>query len=119
MIRVTGRGGGGGLAVSTVWLQAAADAAVQTRGAREEPGWRPGHGLKRWGSGQAGTVPGRSFFRVLSAELGHTAGLGSEGGPGGWGSRGNGEAFQALVVPTLKTSKRETRPAFPACLPGG
>ncbi|CAI9168995.1 unnamed protein product [Rangifer tarandus platyrhynchus] len=106
VIRVTGRGGGGGPAVSRVWLQAAAGAAVQTSGAGGEPGWRPGHGLKQWGSGRAGTVPVRSFFRVLSAELGHAAGLGSEGGSAGWGSRGNGEAFQALVVPALKTSQR-------------
>lgn len=119
VIHVPGRGGGGGPAVSTVWLQAAAGAAVQTRGAGEGPGWRPGHGLKRWGSGRAGTVPVRSFFHVLSTELGHAAGLGSEEGSAGLGSRGNGEAFQSLVVLALKTSQHETRPPFPARLPGG
>ena len=55
------------------------------------PGWRPGHGLKRWDSGPAWTVHVTSFFRVLSAELGHVAGLGSEGGSGGWSSGVTGE----------------------------
>lgn len=86
---VAGRGGGGGPGVSRVRLHVAADAAVHTDRARGRAGWGPGRGRKRRDSGRAWTAHLTSFFRVrvLSAELGHVAGLGSEGGSRGW-SRG-------------------------------
>ena len=91
MTRITGRGGGGGPAVSTVWLHVAADTAVQTGRARGSARMEARPRPEEAGLGPAWTVHVTSFFRVLSAELGHVAGLGSEGGSGGWSSGVTGE----------------------------
>lgn len=79
------------------------------------PGWRPGHGLKRRDSGRPGPCTLRHFSVfcrqnwVMWRDLAPREALGG----GLAGSRGNGEAFQALVVPALKTSHSETQPSFP------
>lgn len=102
-----GQGGGGGPAVPTVRLTARG----RCRTARR---LGPGPGRKRRGpgAGLAARAPSRSSFRVLSAELGRVGGTWLREALGVvCGVTGNGEAFQALVVPAL-TSHSETQPPF-------